>query len=133
MAKIHKGSCLCGAVTFDITGEFQQFFLCHCHRCQKGSGSAHGANLFSTEAKLKWLTGEDQITTFNVKGTRHTRSFCKTCGAVMPITQGDLLVVPAGTLDTPVDIKLNGHLFMKDAASWEECLTDAPRFEEFPE
>ena len=38
---IHRGSCLCGKVTFEIEGNFEQFFLCHCERCRKDTGSAH--------------------------------------------------------------------------------------------
>ena len=38
------GKCLCGVVQFRISGEFESFFLCHCSRCRKDSGSAHSAN-----------------------------------------------------------------------------------------
>ena len=54
---IYKGSCLCGEVTFEIEGDFDNFYLCHCERCRKDTGSAHAANLFSSTAKLKWLSG----------------------------------------------------------------------------
>ena len=60
MTEIAHGSCLCGAVRFEVTGAFESFFLCHCSRCRKDTGSAHGANLFSSTAKLAWLKGEDR-------------------------------------------------------------------------
>ncbi|HEV7286358.1 MAG TPA: GFA family protein, partial [Kaistia sp.] len=72
----HRGSCLCGRATYEIHGDFQSFFLCHCSRCRKDSGSAHGANLFSTEARLEWLSGQDRVKTFRLPETRHQRSFC---------------------------------------------------------
>jgi hypothetical protein len=43
--RMHLGSCLCGAVRFEVEGDFQQFYLCHCGRCRNDSGSAHAANL----------------------------------------------------------------------------------------
>ena len=46
MGTTHSGTCLCGAVRFEISGSFERFYLCHCSRCRKGSGSAHAANLF---------------------------------------------------------------------------------------
>lgn len=49
----YSGSCLCGEVTFEIEGDFEDFYLCHCERCRKDTGSAHAANLFSSTAKLK--------------------------------------------------------------------------------
>jgi len=134
MAGTHSGSCLCGAVMFEVTGPFQQFFLCHCHRCQKGTGSAHAANLFSTEAVINWLSGADNISFFIVEGTRHARSFCKTCGSAVPTAapDGSLLMVPAGVLDTPVEIAPNAHLCMVDAANWEAKMPDAPKFDGMP-
>ncbi|MCZ4350909.1 GFA family protein [Roseovarius aestuarii] len=58
------GQCLCGAVRFHISGEFESFFVCHCSRCRKDSGSAHSANLFSPTAKIIWVSGEANIKTF---------------------------------------------------------------------
>ena len=80
-----KGSCLCGSVNFEIDGDFDSFFLCHCSYCRKDTGSAHGANLFSSNAKLKWKSGQDLVKNFKLTGTRHTKSFCSECGSAMPI------------------------------------------------
>ena len=33
----HAGSCLCGQVRFEIEGDFDRFFFCHCQRCRKGA------------------------------------------------------------------------------------------------
>ena len=52
MTKSIPGSCLCGAVRFEIRGSLERFFLCHCRRCQKDTGTAHAANLFSATAGL---------------------------------------------------------------------------------
>jgi hypothetical protein len=41
----HAGSCLCGAIAFEIAGSFESFYLCHCEHCRKDSGSAFAANL----------------------------------------------------------------------------------------
>ena len=54
---IHKGSCLCGSIEYKVTGDFDNFFFCHCRSCRKDTGSAHAANLFSSTAELKWLKG----------------------------------------------------------------------------
>ena len=70
----HAGSCLCGAVRFEVLGEFERFFLCHCGRCRKDTGSAHAANLFSSTATVTWLSGEAKVKTFRVPATRHEKS-----------------------------------------------------------
>ncbi|WDE14333.1 GFA family protein [Thalassomonas haliotis] len=128
------GSCLCGEVSFEIAGEFDNFFLCHCQYCQKDTGSAHAASLFSTSAKLNWLSGQDNIQTFNLPQTRHVKSFCLTCGSAMPNMQmdGQLLVVPAGSLDVEVSIQPNAHIFVSSRANWDNDLEKITKIEKFP-
>jgi hypothetical protein len=124
----HSGSCLCGAVRFEVAGEFEQFYLCHCEYCRKDTGSAHAANLFSSSAALKWISGEDTVRQFDLPGTRHSKAFCPICGAALPRTQmnGKLLVVPAGSLNTEVRIRPDAHIFMASKAGWDEALEKVP-------
>ncbi|MDT8447254.1 MAG: GFA family protein [bacterium] len=128
-----EGSCLCNRIGFRITGTFEGFFLCHCKRCQKDSGSAHAANLFSQRATIEWLSGSSNVQTYNLPNTRHSRSFCKTCGSALPNLQGELLVVPAGSLDSAPSIKPNAHIYCKNKAHWDEALEKVPRFDELPQ
>ncbi|WP_456095261.1 GFA family protein [Paraglaciecola arctica] len=30
----HFGTCLCGTAKFQVQGEFESFYLCHCQRCR---------------------------------------------------------------------------------------------------
>lgn len=134
MDKKHLGSCLCEKVKFEIEGNFENFFLCHCKHCQKDTGSAHGANLFSTTAKLKWLAGEIHTKSFTLPGTRHTKSFCLECGSALPNLQmnGQLLVVPAGSLNSDLTMKPNAHIFCSSRASWDADLETIKQFEKLP-
>lgn len=130
----YSGSCLCGMVSFAIAGEFEQFYLCHCEYCRKDTGSAHAANLFSSTATLKWLTGEDRVRVFNLPGTRHSKGFCSNCGSALPSIQvnGRLLSVPAGSLDDEIRIRPAAHLFMASKAGWDEGLENIPKVEQLP-
>jgi len=130
----HLGSCLCGEVRFEVVGPFDGFFLCHCSRCRKDTGSAHAANLFSSTAKVRWLSGEAMVRTYQVPGTRHQRSFCSNCGSAAPRVQmdGALLVVPAGSLDSPLELRPDAHIFVASRADWDRCLGDVPEVDSFP-
>lgn len=132
--EVHSGSCLCSAVKFEIEGSFENFFLCHCKHCQKDTGSAHAANLFSSSAKLNWLKGIDHVKTHTLAGTRHTKSFCFNCGSALPNIQlgGALLVVPAGSLDSPVKMTPNAHLFVSSRADWDHDLEKLHKFDRLP-
>ncbi|MBU3001714.1 GFA family protein [Roseovarius nubinhibens] len=128
------GQCLCGAVQFRVSGQFESFFLCHCSRCRKHSGSAHSANLFSSTAKIFWVLGEENIKTFRVPGSRHVRNFCSDCGAALPVSQPEvgLLSVPAGSLDSPIGIRPNAHICCSSRANWDNDLASVERIDGLP-
>jgi hypothetical protein len=130
----HSGSCLCGTVSFKVEGDFDSFYLCHCQYCQKDTGSAHAANLFSHSANLVWQSGADAVTSFTLAGTRHNKSFCSMCGSPVPNTQiTGLLVVPAGCLDTEITILPTAHIFVSSKAAWSEGSREVPKFEGLPD
>ncbi|MGQ3486336.1 GFA family protein [Roseovarius pacificus] len=128
------GQCLCGAVKFCISGEFENFFLCHCSRCRKGSGSAHSANLFSSKAKITWVAGEENIKTFQLSGSQHVKSFCMDCGSALPVCQTDdgFPVVPAGSLDSKINIRPNAHICFASRANWDNDLASVERINGLP-
>ena len=128
------GKCLCGAVKFQVSGAFESFFLCHCSRCRKDSGSAHSANLFASNARLAWVSGEDSIKTFRLSGSRHTKSFCSECGSALPVVQPDigLLVVPAGSLDSWIDLRPNAHICYSSRANWDYDLAAIDKIDALP-
>ena len=134
MSRLAMGSCQCKAVQYEISGQFEGFFLCHCSRCQKDTGSAHAANLFSETATINWVCGQDKITTYHVPETHHQKSFCSICGAAVPAMQagGTLLVVPAGGLDSKVALRPNAHIFTSSRASWDHNLDDVPQIDTLP-
>jgi hypothetical protein len=134
MSNRYAGSCLCGEVRFEIKGAFERFYLCHCEFCRKDTGSAHAANLFSSTASLKWISGEHQVRQFNLPATRHRKCFCSKCGSALPMMQmeGKLLVVPAGSLNSEVHIRPDAHIFVSSKASWDDALDAVPAVARFP-
>jgi hypothetical protein len=132
MSDEHLGSCLCGTVRFRIDGAFEHFYLCQCQHCRKDSGSAHSANLFSNTARLSWLSGQDNVTVYNLPRTRHTKSFCATCGSALPYTMETLLVVPAGSLDSPLSITPDARIFSASKADWHQDFANLPSFDGYP-
>lgn len=132
--RLHWGSCLCGAVRFEVECEFQRFYLCHCGHCRKDTGSAHAANLFAPGGTLRWLSGKDQVTCFTMPSTRHSKCFCSICGSALPGVQLDdaLLVVPAGSLDSGISLKPDAHIFGSSRAHWDHGLDQIPMIDGVP-
>jgi hypothetical protein len=118
---ILKGSCLCGAVKYEVAGEAQRFYHCHCSRCRKATGTAHASNLFLQPAALEWRSGQEHIRSFKIpEAQRFTNQFCGICGGRLPRqAQGsDAVVLPAGSLDDEPPIRPQARIFTDSRASW---------------
>ena len=100
MSKTISGSCICSKVSYLVIDDFMSFKLCHCHFCQKASGSSNVANAFTLPSHIHWVQGKSNLKSFDVPNSQVRRVFCQTCGTSMPfVTQNErFLVVPVGTL-----------------------------------
>jgi len=129
-----KGSCLCGAVKYEVTGEPSRFLHCHCSRCRKATGTGHASNLFLQPGTLKWLSGEDQIRAFKVpEAKRFTNSFCATCGSRLPRARDPgVVMIPSGSLDDDAPIKPQARIFSESRASWSCAGDGLPTYPESP-
>jgi len=73
---IHKGSCHCGNIAFQVEGEVKEVTACNCSMCsRKGT-----LMWFVPRAKLRLLTPEQHLSTylFNKHAIKHR--FCSQCG-----------------------------------------------------
>ena len=115
------GSCLCGTVTYRITGPFRLFQYCHCSRCRKITGSAFSPNIFVKPSNFQWSSGEDQVGRYEVPEAKYyTTSFCKQCGSTLPwsVKTSVNVVVPAGTLDESPAIQPAQNIYWGSRAGW---------------
>ena len=130
-----KGSCLCGAVRYEASGDAQRFYHCHCGRCRKSSGTGHATNLMLTGAQLVFTAGESLLKRYKVpEAERFTRQFCSQCGSSVArfVPEIDAVVVPAGSLDCEPPLQPQARIFWDSRADWS-CDGDAlPRFAEYP-
>jgi len=116
-----KGSCLCGSVQYEIQGEPQRFYHCHCKRCRKATGTGHASNLFLQPGSLTWLKGVEQVRCYKVpEAKRFTNCFCSNCGSRVPrqVKDTDMVIIPAGSLDTEPPIKPQARIFWESRAGW---------------
>lgn len=115
------GSCLCGNVRFEILSEPHKFYLCHCTRCQKITGSAYAANMFSDADSVRWLAGAEFVTSYELSDTSFFNScFCQVCGSPVPrlAKSGNFMIIPAGCLNEAPAAKPQESIFWYDRASW---------------
>ncbi len=126
-----KGSCLCGAVAFEMTAKPIRVNHCHCTRCRKVRGTAHATNLVVEVAGVRFLQGEEQLASFKPEGAQFfTHVFCKTCGSSMPrldVERG-IAVVPMGSFDDDPGVRPDRHIFVESKAPWDEITDSLPTF-----
>jgi hypothetical protein len=123
---ILKGSCLCGSVKYEVTGEAKRFYHCHCSRCRKATGTGHASNLFLQPAALRWIHGQEHVRAFKPpEAMRFTNQFCAMCGARLPRQplDSDTVLIPAGSLDDEAPIKPQARIFTGSRAGWS-CFGD---------
>ena len=130
---MHKGSCLCGSIRYEIDGELSDFGYCHCRSCRKASGSAHGANVGVAWNNLKLIDPNSYLREFESSPGK-LRAFCSNCGS--PIyaylrSSPDLARIRLGTLDTTLGKTAKAHTFVSDKADWDVIEGSLPRFEEW--
>jgi len=128
------GSCLCGAVKFEVDLPFAAFRYCHCSRCQKASGSAHAANAFLATKQFRWVAGEALVKRFDLQGTRRFAvSFCTNCGTRVPhqVNATENMLIPAGLLEGDPGARPENSIFWKSRAAWYVPPQDMPRFDEY--
>ena len=136
MSDVISGSCLCGKVKFELRGPFGSFFVCHCSRCRKATGSAHASNIFTKPEDLSWTDGEDLIRGFKLDSAKmFGRNFCAECGSPVPRVSAErkLLVIPAGALDEDPGIRPENIIFWDNRAHWYDAMSSAPRFAKYPD
>lgn len=131
---MHKGSCLCGAVEYEITGSLGPIVYCHCSRCRKANGSAFAAVSPVVVEDFRIIKGLESLRSYHTVGGID-RVFCGTCGS--PIigkrdSAPETVRVRIGTLDTPVDAKVSAHIFVGSKAEWDEILDGSIQHDERP-
>lgn len=129
---MHRGSCLCGAVTFEVEGALRGPDACHCTICRKVSGHIYAG----TDVKRANVTihGEEHVTWYR-SSEKVRRGFCKTCGTNLffdPPPERDWLGIAMGAFDSPTDTKLVVHIYTANKGDYYEIADGVPQFETHP-
>ncbi|MEE9454200.1 MAG: GFA family protein [Paracoccaceae bacterium] len=123
---MHSGSCLCGAVSFEVTGELPVPDACHCTICRKHSGHYYAGTDVKKDA-LK-ITGGEHVTWFQ-SSPKVRRGFCATCGSSLFFDppHHDWIGIAMGAFDQPTGTKLAIHIFVADKGDYYEICDGLPQ------
>ena len=117
------GSCLCGAVTYLVTGPLRPVVACHCVQCRKASGH----HVAATSAARSDIAIAGEVMWYQSSETAR-RGFCGTCGSnLFWDGAGANLSIFAGTLDGETGLSLIGHIFCADKGDYYALSDDLPK------
>jgi len=125
-----NGSCLCGKVTFQITGEPYSLSYCHCSRCRKAAG-VYSAVLIGKASDFQVTAGQDVISKFKPDtDAKFERCFCKACGTSLgDMASGEVYVVAASALDDDPKIRPSVHIHTTSKPDWYDIIDDLVKFD----
>jgi hypothetical protein len=113
--------CNCGAVRFEITEPLLGAAYCHCHRCQRRTGTAVSASAGVKPGSLRILAGEDEIRRWNA-GDGFDKAFCGICGSALFAQNPenhDQIALRLGIIDGDPGVRPGGRQHVSSAAVWE--------------
>jgi hypothetical protein len=115
-----RGSCLCGAVRFEVRFPSKWCAHCHCTMCRKEHGAGYVTwagfpveqfEVTDGEAGLNWYQSSPQA----------QRGFCSRCGSSLLFRSerwpGEIHVA-IGVLDDPIDRAPQAHVFHDTRVDW---------------
>ena len=114
-----KGSCLCGAITWQTKATPRHSVACHCSQCRKTSGHYWSATQVPTEeltitenGALRWYQSSPSA----------RRGFCATCGSSLfwQLDGEGMTSIGSGTIDGPSGVTTAKHIYCKDKGDYYE-------------
>ncbi|WP_101067562.1 GFA family protein [Roseovarius salinarum] len=125
---MHKGSCLCGAVAFELDETPRAPIACHCKQCRRQSGHVFAAGHVPKEAVR--MIREDGLAWYRAS-EKATRGFCGTCGSTLfwRADDGPEIGVALGALDDPTGLGLTRHVWVGDKGDYYEIADGLPQDE----
>jgi hypothetical protein len=119
------GRCLCGQITYELSGDVIATAVCHCDHCQRQSGGAFSVNLIALEPQL---TVSGSLTTYEDRGEHGDavyvhRRFCGGCGSPIysaMVEPAGVIAVKAGTLDDRSEVVPTVQAWCEHKQPWVE-------------
>lgn len=130
---MHKGSCLCGKVRYEVSGDIDEVSMCHCKQCQKAQGSAFAAVAPVRSADFRITQGAEYLKEYRATPNK-ARVFCLECGSPLYSARDDrpeMKRLRLGTLDTRILADKRYHAWVSSKAEWFDLADELPRFPEF--
>ena len=121
-----SGSCLCGAVSFEVEGTLAPPDACLCSICRKQS-SHYFVSTDVPRDRVK-IKGADNVRWYP-SSEKARRGFCATCGSPLffdPPAR-DWIAIAMGAFEKPTGTHIEKHIFVADKGDYYEIADGVPQ------
>ena len=127
-----KGSCLCGAVRYEVDQLDMPIGHCHCVTCRKAHAAAYASTAGVMREHFRWMVGKERLSVYEASPGK-LRHFCSICGthllAERPAQPHVILQVP--TLDDNPGTRPTMHIWTSHDVPWLADGEGVPRYPEW--
>jgi len=127
----YTGSCLCGAVRYELTAEIGPIEVCYCQMCRKASGGPLATNAPLARTAFHLSAGRELLREYE-SSPGEQRVFCGRCGSPIyshRVDQPEVVRVRVGTINEPLTVRPVASYFTASKCNWWEIHDALPRFE----
>jgi len=129
----YQGTCLCGAIRYEVAEFLPRIGHCHCSMCRKFHGAAFATFGEVQHENFRWLCGQSELSAYTA-GNGTVRRFCRHCGSSLTFqaseTDHSTIELALGTLDTDIPFRPDAHIFIAYKANWHTIRDNLQQFEE---
>lgn len=132
----YEGGCTCGEVRYRMETAPLIVHCCHCHWCQRETGSAFALNALIEADRVTLLKGEPEaVPTPSNSGKGQAIWRCPTCRVALWSHYGGMGdkvdFVRVGTLDAGHDLEPGIHIYTESKQSWVVIPEGAPAVQRY--
>lgn len=136
MSKHYEGGCHCGAIRYTCTKEPELTFFCHCHDCQRTTGSPFSMEMMVDDQAFKI---EGPLAAYVVTGDSGkpvTRWHCAKCASGIYL-EGEAdpgyVFLKVGSLDDASWVTPQMHIFIAAKQPWLKLDDGLPQYDKAPD
>jgi len=130
-----QGGCACGQVRYRMLSAPMFVHCCHCHDCQRQTGTAFVLNALIETDRIAVVSGQTALHGMPTdSGQPHDVARCAACGTAVWSHYGGrkvLSFVRAGTLDDPAALPPDVHIYTRSKLPWIALPSGVPAFEAY--
>ncbi len=119
----YTGSCLCGAIRYQVKGKLRDVVNCHCSLCRKFHGHFGAYTAAKREdVHINSSKNNDLLAWYQSMDNKARRGFCVICGSSLfwDLEGASTLSIAAGSLDQPSGLNTTTDIFVDDKADYYE-------------